>query len=154
MQLGQPADGYLKTQSFEEIPEWFDAYGQIKSDGANRLWASSNGKIEIYQAPLAIGAQPIKILSGDIPTLDGDTIKLFDIHGPCTFPANGEFVWVSESFDHCIFELKTPSPIRKLISFSAKKVLLITPGVKKKTPTIVIEEKYLPQLVLMVNGQN
>ena len=111
---GQPPDGYLGTQSFTEIPK--PGYGQIKTDLANRVWVTKSTKIEVYQAPLSINAQPIKSLADSIPALSGGELKLIDIAGIAPTP-DGNFLWVSEPGNHRVFRIRNPltNPLADII---------------------------------------
>src|SRR5689334_10267956 len=74
---GQDPDGYVGGTSVKDVPDPIAGqpeFGQIVVDKDLRVWVThtnelaQNSEVRLYQAPLVIGAQPVKILK-TIPVL-------------------------------------------------------------------------------------
>jgi hypothetical protein len=89
------------------------SFGPVKTDKNLRVYvAHSNSynlksEVLIYQAPLAIGAAPVKTLTGAIPVLGGGQIVL--THAAGVAPTDhGEFLWISEPANHRVIRVRNP----------------------------------------------
>lgn len=65
----KPADGVVGAPNFNSTDPW--AFGPIRADDQNRLWALQADKIAVYALPLAGGAAPIYVLQPPIPVKGG-----------------------------------------------------------------------------------
>lgn len=108
---GQPPDGYVGTPSPTELPPEIFGFYQLKADAQNRIWVSRSSEVWVYQAPLTIGAQPIKVIKGSIPVLGGGQITLgeinYDVLGlvPST---DGKFLWLSQDEKNRVLRIRDP----------------------------------------------
>ncbi len=126
---GQPADGVVGETYWS--PGLEECCGQIKVDGAGRLWVLGTDVtrfIDVYQLPLTADAAPIKTISTDnvsFPVLGtNERVTL----GPTKYRllgssewvtlgphirgiapvGNGEAVWISDSYNHRVLRLRDP----------------------------------------------
>ncbi len=126
---GQPADGVVGETHWTPARE--TCCGQIKVDGAGRLWVLGTDVtryINVYQLPLTTHSEPIKTIStlqASFPVL-GSSERVW--LGPTTFRVpgeradvsrgpyirgiapvgNGEAVWISDAYNHRVLRLRNP----------------------------------------------
>lgn len=113
---GKPPDGYVGASSFLERPD--PPFTQVKSDSADRVWATKRDEIRIYQAPLTINVQPVKIIKLPISTVDGGQI----IQGSCSggdpwwcnefsglaVSPDSRFLWISQRYRNRVIRIRDP----------------------------------------------
>jgi len=108
---GQSPDGYVGTSSPTEYPQDIFGFYQLKADAQNRIWVSRQSEIWVYQAPLIIGAQPIKIIKGPIPVLGGGQIILGESNSNIfglVPTSNGKFLWLSQADKNRVLRIRNP----------------------------------------------
>ena len=115
-----PADGVVAEPDFHTRSAWGDCCGHARADNAGHLWvlSRSNSKIDVYQLPLTMGAQPIKTLDYPFRALGGGTVDLKSASGDSfgVSPPNsgiapvggGEYIWVSHQSSHRVFRIRNP----------------------------------------------
>jgi|GEM_PF-3828512 len=115
---GHQADGVLVKRNFSDQRGLMDGngeytgafFGQIKADQDNRIWVRTQIDVRVYQAPVSIGDQPIKIISYPFNVLGGGQINsLFDVDSTGIVPtAHGEYLYFSESARNRVLRIKDP----------------------------------------------
>lgn len=105
---GQSPDGYLGTNGPTEIPD--PGYSQVKVDDSGRVWAMTETKIEVYQAPVTTGNLPIKTITSPISVLGGGEIVFDYANGVNAIAptADGEYLWVTQNESSRVFRIKGP----------------------------------------------
>ncbi len=110
---GQPADGIVGEAYW--TPAWETCCGQIKVDGAGRLWVLGTDVtryINVYQLPLTTHSEPIKTIA-----MEGATFPVLGTHRWVTLGryirgvapiGNGEAIWISDSHNHRVVRLRDP----------------------------------------------
>jgi 5-hydroxyisourate hydrolase-like protein (transthyretin family) len=108
---GQSPDGYVGTSSPTEFPPETFGFYYLKADAQNRVWVSRNSEIWVYQAPLTVGAQSIKIIKGPIPVLGGGEIRFggypYEFLGLVP-SSDGKFLWVSQTDQNRVLRIRDP----------------------------------------------
>ncbi len=126
---GEVADGIVGETHWS--PDWERCCGQIKVDGAGRLWVLGTDEtryIKVYELPLTAQSVPIKTIEtkgASFPVLGTNkTVTL----GPTTFQApersteatagpfirgiapvgSGESVWISDAYSHRVLRIRDP----------------------------------------------
>jgi hypothetical protein len=110
---GKPADGVVGETYW--TPEWETCCGQIKVDGAGRLWVLGTDVtrfIHVYQLPLTAQSAPIKTIvteGASFPMLGTDERVTLGPYIRGIAPVgNGEVVWISDAHNHRVLRLRDP----------------------------------------------
>jgi sugar lactone lactonase YvrE len=104
---GKPADGYVGAASVTELPN--PGFGQVKSDASGRVWVTKASEVRAYQAPLATGAQPLRVLTA-VAVLGGGQIS-FDGEGEVqglAITPDSQFLWVAQPRRHRVLRIRAP----------------------------------------------
>ena len=119
---GQPADGVVGETYWSPAGE--TCCGQIKIDGAGRLWVLGTDvtrNVNVYQLPLTTHSVPLKTIA-----MEGATFPVLGTHKNVTLGryirgvapvGNGEAIWISDSHNHRVLRLRNPltSPVVDVI---------------------------------------
>lgn len=102
---GKPADGYVDSNSFTDLPN--PGFEQLKVDSDNRVWVAKFSEVRLYQAPLAIGASPVKTITSPLSVLGGGQINFTEIHGLAP-TKHSEFLWMADTVNHRVLRVRSP----------------------------------------------
>ena len=110
---GEIADGVVGETYWS--PDWETCCGQIKVDGAGKLWVLGTDVtryINVYQLPLTTHSVPIKTIA-----MEEATFPVLGTHKRVTLGryirgvapvGNGEAIWISDSHNHRVLRLRNP----------------------------------------------
>lgn len=104
---GKPADGYLGSYNFTTSPDGEIEYVQVKTDSSNRVWASKQTGIEVFEQPLTTGKQADYRITFPIPVLGGGSITDGMIIGIAP-TGDGQFVWLSQPNKNRVLRVRNP----------------------------------------------